>query len=81
MEVRVPAHDNDEIDGEPRDWLAHPFTKRVAASCEKDLRLAFDRLVSAAKSSTDPRVVAYASEYAHCLAVSNLLNGKWKGAE
>ena len=81
MKIRVPQPQENDGDGDDdvgRGWVEHPFTKRLAATAAQDERAAFDRLVSGAKSSSDPKVVAYAAEYLHCKAVSDLTAGRWE---
>lgn len=81
MKIRVPVANDAESESAGRDWVASDFTRHLAAIADNDVKASLDRLVSAAKASTDPKIVAYVGEHLHYRAVSDLLAGRWGAKE
>ena len=77
MLVRVKA-DESSVDGIADGWTTHPFTQHLARQATEDTRAAIDRLVSGAKTSTDPKVVALVGEYLASRQMAELFAGKWE---
>ena len=80
-EVRVQAGNGaDEESGESisEGWVEHPFTEHMARTAQENARKCLERLISGAKGSADPKVVALVCEYQAAKQSWELFSGKWR---
>lgn len=57
-------------------WLSDPYTEVLARKARKDAESALKLLVSAAKSSTDPKIVRQAMECDRLNQLAAMLEGR-----